>query len=59
MDETTTISSRHRAIVVAVAALVVVLAMLRPTPELRYAGHGVNAVPVEASPLSGIAARQP
>lgn len=53
MEETTTISGRDRAIVAAVAALVMVLAMLRPTPVLEHENDGVNAVPLAASRVSG------
>ena len=44
---------------VAAAALVVVLAMARPTPEIDHYTDGVNDVPVQASPLNGAAAAQP
>lgn len=59
MDEQRTISVRERVIVIAAAALVVALAMARPTPEIDHYTDGVNDVPVDVSPLDGSAAAQP
>ena len=55
MEETSTISGRDRAIVAAVAALVMGLAMLRPTPVLGHENDGVNAVPVASGPTEAVA----
>ena len=51
MDDTNSISPRERGVVAALALVVVVLAMLRPTPDLRDQGDGVNAVPIGAHAL--------
>lgn len=59
MSEADNLTGRERAVVAAVAALIAVLAMLRPTPSLGDQDDRVDVVPIDATALSGAGPRTP
>ncbi len=59
MSEADNLSGRERAVVAAVAALIAVLAMLRPTPSLGDQDDRVDVAPIDATALSGSGPRSP
>ena len=52
MEPTDAITPRQRLVVAALALAVTVLALLRPTPDLRAHTDGVNPVPTGPSALA-------